>query len=200
MMFVVLVGPPGRSEAGRKGSKVPHLERKFVNSMDVVMTQPSSRRHGECQQNGCHRRDSRRSDGSSNDKGSPNSQQFGFVDHVSFEPTFLLELTPQLAEGHLNRRVGFGRAFKLLGPVGRRLGKSLPHAAGLARMECVHYLRGISASIVVNPVLTGGMRLSPIYSCVYPFTQLFIIINAIIVHHCRDRRRRRRRGVCRLQR
>ena len=129
--------------------------------MDVIMTEPTCRRHGNGEEACGYEWDRMRSGNGTENTGGPEPQLRVFVYHVPLPITFGFQLFPKLSEGELSGRVRFRRRFELLNRSFLGLGQSLVHVPPLLRVEAVHHFRGIPAVVPVDPVSTGRMRLPP---------------------------------------
>ena len=160
-MLVVFVGPPDGQQTGRQCRKIPELVGKGIDSVDVIVSEPSGRRHAEAEQDGRQERDRFGGEGGHRHQTAPDAQNLSLVGQVAFPPSVGLEFVKELPKGNLCGAVGGDGGFEPFDGFGLALWQAFVHGAGLFRVEAVHDLRGVAAVVPVDPVVSGGMGLSP---------------------------------------
>ena len=165
------------SESSSDHGKYVHLVTELIDSMDVIMSEPSRVGHGQSYEiNGCE--GSRAGRGSSsNDKTGIDPNELGLLDHISLPPSIGFELGSKFAEIDLGGGVGDDILFELGDDFGIGFGKTLPHYTGLFGMESVHDFSGITAIVPVDPVAACWIGLAP--SC---YCKVIIMFNNVYLH------------------
>mmetsp|Transcript_5602 Transcript_5602/g.13994 ORF Transcript_5602/g.13994 Transcript_5602/m.13994 type:complete len:211 (-) Transcript_5602:331-963(-) len=171
----MFVAPPCRSQTGRHSGEGSQSVGEFIDTMDVVVPQPSGVGHGQGQQKCRKRRCRFGSHGGANRQRCPNSEQLSLEHEVAFPPPLLLELIPQLSEVDLRRAVRRRGRIQHGGRILGALGQALVHLPPLRAVEGVHDVGGVAAVVPVDPVRAGGMGLPPpgevVPRAVYPHVE-----------------------------
>lgn len=164
VVLVVFVGPPDGKEARRQCRKMPKSVAPGIDSVDVIVSQPSGRRHAQGERN--RRQTGIRSgqDSTQRHQAAPNAQELSLVVDVALPPAVGFQLVEQLSKGDLRIAVGFHRLLELGDGFGLGLREAGEHLAGLLRMKGVHYLGSITAVVPIDPVISGGVGLSPAWT------------------------------------
>ena len=161
VVLVVFVGPPDGQETGRQSRKIAKLVGKGINSVDVIVSQPSGRRHAETQETDRQERHRFGGQGGQRHQSTPDAQNLSFVLDVALPPSVRLEFIKELPKGNLCGAVGGDGGFEHGDGFGFALWEAFVHFAGLFRVKAVHDLRGVAAVVPIDPVVSGGMGLSP---------------------------------------
>mmetsp|Transcript_6817 Transcript_6817/g.14184 ORF Transcript_6817/g.14184 Transcript_6817/m.14184 type:complete len:397 (+) Transcript_6817:302-1492(+) len=161
VVLVVLVAPPGNSQAGTQRTEEPQSVRPLVHPVNVIVPEPSRLRETQARQTDARKRSRVRGRRRPDRHGNPDPDQPALVPDVPFPPPLLLQLLPQQPEVLLGLRVLGDRLAQQRDALRARFGEALPHPPRLGGVEGVHDLRGVPAVVPVDPVRPGGVGLAP---------------------------------------